>query len=165
MAQRNIKDLMTEGLQDIYDAEQQITQALPKMAQAASSQQLRQGFEQHLQETRGQIQRLEQAFQALGIQPQGRPCEAIRGMVQETEELLQQGLAPEVQDAGLIVSAQKVEHYEIAAYGSLRSLAQACGANDCANLFEQTLKEEKATDEKLTQLANSEVNPKAARAA
>jgi len=165
MAQRTIKDLLTEEMQDIYHAENQILQALPKMAQAASSQQLKQAFQQHLEETRGQVERLNQAFQALNVQAQGQTCEAMQGLIEETEELLQEGLAPEVQDAGLILAAQKVEHYEIAAYGSLRSLAQACGVQNVADLLEQTLREEKATDEKLTELANSDVNPKAAKVA
>ncbi len=162
---KSIKDLLLEEMQDIYHAEQQLTQALPKMAQAATSPQLRQAFESHLKETQNQVERLKQAFQAIGEQPKAKACVAMQGLVSEAEELLQEGLPGELQDAGLIVAAQKVEHYEIAGYGSLVALAQACNLTDAARLFNETLSEEKATDEKLTQLACNEINPKAAQAA
>jgi ferritin-like metal-binding protein YciE len=165
MSEQALKDLLIEELQDTYNAETQILEALPKMAQAASSEQLKQAFQTHHQETQGQIQRLEQIFQKLNAQPGGNTCEATQGLIEEAEELIGGGHPPEVLDVALVMSAQKVEHYEIASYGSLRALAQTCGMTEVAQLLEQTLDEEKATDEKLNKIAEGEINAKALKAA
>jgi ferritin-like metal-binding protein YciE len=165
MSEQALKELLIEELQDTYSAETQILQALPKMADAASSQELKQAFQTHQQETQGQVQRLEQVFQILGAQPGGNTCEAAQGLIEEAEEIIGEGHPPEVLDVALIIAAQKVEHYEIASYGSLRTLAQTCGMNDVAQLLDQTLAEEKATDEKLNQLAEGGVNQRAIQAA
>jgi ferritin-like metal-binding protein YciE len=165
MSEQALKDLLIEELQDTYSAETQILEALPKMAEAASSQQLKQAFQTHLQETRGQVQRLEQIFQKLNAQSGGNTCEATQGLIEEAEELIGGGHPPEVLDVALVMSAQKVEHYEIASYGSLRTLAETCGMTEIAQLLQQTLEEEKATDEKLNQIAEGEVNAKALQAA
>jgi ferritin-like metal-binding protein YciE len=165
MSEQALKDLLIEELQDTYSAETQILGALPKMAEAASSQQLKQAFQTHHQETQGQVQRLEQIFQKLNAQPGGNTCEATQGLIEEAEELIGGGHPPEVLDVALVMSAQKVEHYEIASYGSLRALAQTCGMTEIAQLLEQTLDEEKATDEKLNKIAEGEINAKALKAA
>jgi ferritin-like metal-binding protein YciE len=165
MSKEALKDLLIEELQDAYSSESQILEALPAMADAASSPQLKQAFQTHLQETDGQVKRLEQIFQILQADPAGNTCEATQGLIEEAEEIMDQGLSPEVLDVALIMAAQKVEHYEIASYGSLRTLAETCGMTDVAKLLDETLSEEKATDEKLTQLAEGEVNQRAFKAA
>ncbi|WP_372399832.1 ferritin-like domain-containing protein [Azospirillum sp. HJ39] len=165
MSKEALKDLLIEELQDAYSSETQILEALPAMADAASSPQLKQAFQTHLQETDGQVKRLEQIFQILQADPAGNTCEATQGLIEEAEEIMAQGLSPEVLDVALIMAAQKVEHYEIASYGSLRTLAETCGMSDIAKLLDETLSEEKATDEKLTQLAEGEVNQRAFKAA
>ncbi|AWU95579.1 DUF892 family protein [Azospirillum melinis] len=165
MSKEALKDLLIEELQDAYSSETQILEALPAMADAASSPQLKQAFQTHLQETDGQVKRLEQIFQILQADPAGNTCEATQGLIEEAEEIMDQGLSPEVLDVALIMAAQKVEHYEIASYGSLRTLAETCGMTDVAKLLDETLSEEKATDEKLTQLAEGEVNQRAFKAA
>jgi ferritin-like metal-binding protein YciE len=165
MSKEALKDLLIEELQDAYSSETQILEALPAMAEAASSPQLKQAFQTHLQETDGQVKRLEQIFQILQADPAGNTCEATQGLIEEAEEIMDQGLSPEVLDVALIMAAQKVEHYEIASYGSLRTLAETCGMTDIAKLLDETLGEEKATDEKLTQLAEGEVNQRAFKAA
>jgi ferritin-like metal-binding protein YciE len=165
MSKEALKDLLIEELQDAYSSETQILEALPAMADAASSPQLKQAFQTHLQETDGQVKRLEQIFQILQADPAGNTCEATQGLIEEAEEIIDQGLSPEVLDVALIMAAQKVEHYEIASYGSLRTLAETCGMTDVAKLLDETLSEEKATDEKLTQLAEGEVNQRAFKAA
>lgn len=165
MSKEALKDLLIEELQDAYSSETQILEALPAMADAASSPQLKQAFQTHLQETDGQVKRLEQIFQILQADPAGNTCEATQGLIEEAEEIMDQGLSPEVLDVALIMAAQKVEHYEIASYGSLRTLAETCGMSDIAKLLDETLSEEKATDEKLTQLAEREVNQRAFKAA
>lgn len=165
MSKEALKDLLIEELQDAYSSETQILEALPAMAEAASSPQLKQAFQTHLQETDGQVKRLEQIFQILQADPAGNTCEATQGLIEEAEEIMAQGLSPEVLDVALIMAAQKVEHYEIASYGSLRTLAETCGMTDVAKLLDETLSEEKATDEKLTQLAEGEVNQRAFKAA
>ncbi len=163
MAKMNsLEELFMHELQDIYDAEQQITQALPNMAQATSSQELRQAFELHLGETQQQIQRLEQVFNQMGMQPQGRTCQAMKGLITECQDLMQEKADPAVMDAGLIASAQKVEHYEIAAYGTLRTWASRLGQNEVVTLLQQTLDEEGKTDKELTRLAEQLVNIQAA---
>lgn len=165
MSKEALKDLLIEELQDAYSSETQILEALPAMADAASSPHLKQAFQTHLQETDGQVKRLEQIFQILQADPEGNTCEATQGLIEEAEEIMDQGLSPEVLDVALIMAAQKVEHYEIASYGSLRTLAETCGMMDVAKLLDETLSEEKATDEKLTQLAEGEVNQRAFKAA
>jgi ferritin-like metal-binding protein YciE len=165
MAIKNVQDLLLQELRDLYDAEKQLVRALPKMAKGASSEQLRQAFEEHLDETKGQVERLEQVFETLDKRSRGKPCEAMRGLVQEASEMMEEIKTPQVLDAALIAGAQKVEHYEIAAYGSVRALAEACGHQEAAQLLEETLEEEKAADEKLNQIALSEVNRTALEAA
>lgn len=165
MAAKTMQDLFIEELRDIYHAEKQIARALPKLAKQASSETLRQAMETHVEETKGQIDRLEQVFELLDTRSRGKRCEAMEGLLDEAREVLELGLAPEVLDAALIAAAQKVEHYEIASYGTLCAYAEACGLGDAAKLLRETLEEEKATDMKLNELATSDVNKKAAQAA
>jgi ferritin-like metal-binding protein YciE len=160
----SVQDLVIYKLQSIYDAENQILEALPEMAQAVSNQQLKQGFEAHVQQTQGQVQRLEQILQQLGAQPSGETNKGIKGLIQEGQTLIKQGGAPEVLDAAIIGAAQGIEHYEIAAYGTARTLAQQLGMNEAAQLLEQTLNEEKQQDEQLTQVAQQNVNQQAQQA-
>lgn len=164
MASKSMKDLFVAEIQDMYSAEMQLTKALPKMAKNASNAELRSAFEQHLTETKNQISRLEQVGQKLGISLSSNTCEAMEGLVEEGEEVIGEGYESEVLDAGLIASAQKVEHYEIASYGTLCALAKQLGHQDIATLLHQTLEEEKRTDEKLTRLAEGRVNMQASRA-
>jgi ferritin-like metal-binding protein YciE len=161
MAAKTMQDLLIEDLRDIYHAEKQIAKALPKMAKAASSPQLRQAFETHLEQTNGQIERLQQVFDELDTRPRGKHCDAMEGLISEAQEILEMGLAPEVQDAALIAAAQKVEHYEIASYGTLHAYATACGLDRVAQLLDETLQEEKDTDTLLNKLAIGDVNKKA----
>lgn len=161
MAAKKMQDLMVEELRDIYHAEKQLIRALPKMQKAASAESLKQAFEQHLEETRHQVERLEQIFEELDMRTRGRRCEAMEGLVEEAQEMMEEGLAPEVLDAALVAAAQKVEHYEIASYGTLRAYAEALGHEKITQLLDQTLEEEKATDQRLNQLALSEINKRA----
>jgi ferritin-like metal-binding protein YciE len=161
MASKTLKDLFIDQLQDAYSAETQLTKALPKMAKAAGSSELRAGFEQHLKETQNQITRLEQVCQQLGCKTASNTCEAMQGLVAEGEEIMGLGLDKDAQDAGLIAAAQKVEHYEIALYGTLCAFAKELGHTEAASILHETLEEEKRTDEKLTHLAKARVNPKA----
>lgn len=149
----NLQDLLVEELKDLYNAEQQMVKALPKMAKAAGSEDLRNAFEEHLKQTKGHVGRLDQAFEQLGLPARGKKCAAMEGLIEEGKELIAEGLPENVQDAGLIGAAQKVEHYEIAAYGTARTHAELLGHAKVADLLEQTLKEEKQTDEKLTELS------------
>jgi ferritin-like metal-binding protein YciE len=148
-----LHDLFVIELRDIFDAENQLLAALPLLAKAAQHEPLRELFELHLRETKEQIRRLEQLFQALGMSPEGKPCKGMKGIIDEARELLQQDADPDVLDAGLVVAAQKVEHYEICGYGSVRTFARVLGYKDAAQVLERTLKEESNTDEKLTQIA------------
>jgi ferritin-like metal-binding protein YciE len=159
-----MRDLLETALQDAYSAETQILEALPEMEEAASSPSLKQAFQRHRQETEQQVKRLEQACQQLGIEPEGETCEAMEGLVEEGESLIDDLDQGPVLDAALIGAAQKVEHYEIAAYGTLATMLKAMGQTQAAELMAQTLQEEKRTDEMLTQLAEQEVNPAALRA-
>lgn len=161
MAAKTMQDLLIEDLRDIYHAEKQIAKALPKMARAASSDQLRKAFETHLEQTNGQIERLQQVFEELDTRPRGKHCDAMEGLISEAQEILEMGLAPEVQDAALLAAAQKVEHYEIASYGTLHAYATACGLDKVAKLLDETLQEEKDTDTLLNKLAIGDVNKKA----
>jgi len=154
-------DLFTHQLQDLYDAEIQLTEALPKMADAASSSDLRNAFNSHLLETREHVKRLEQVFKAVGKSPQRQSCPAMKGLVKEGSETISASGDERVKDAALIASAQRVEHYEIAAYGTLRTLARQVGLNDVANLLQKTLDEEGNTDKKLTRLAENHINQEA----
>lgn len=154
-------ELFTDMLKDVHSAETQIVEALPKMAEKATSQELRQALELHLDESREQIARLDRIMQMLGTQPSGNPCEAMQGLLQEGEEILSRAQSAEVRDAGIIAAAQAVEHYEIARYGTLAAWAEQLGLDDAQDLLEETLEEEKATDEKLNDIALMSVNEKA----
>jgi ferritin-like metal-binding protein YciE len=165
MAVKSVNDLELEELRDIYHAEKQLVKALPKMAKKAKSDKLRQAFEHHLDQTRGHVDRLEQVFEKLDTRPRAKRCEAMEGLITEAEELMEEVNTPEVLDAALIAAAQKVEHYEIASYGTLHALAEELGQNEVANLLEQTLNEEKEADEKLNQIALSDVNKAALQVA
>jgi ferritin-like metal-binding protein YciE len=164
MALDTLHDLFVYELRDLYDAEQQILAGLPLMAQAAHSPQLRRLFEEHLKETREQIERLDRLFSAVGVSFTGRSCKAMQGLLAEARETIQQEADPEVLDAALIIEAQKIEHYEIAGYGSVRTFARELGYKDAENLLAETLKEESSADEKLTRIAEGRVNLKAATA-
>jgi ferritin-like metal-binding protein YciE len=159
---KTLDNLFVHTLQDIYYAETQITKALPKMIDKASDPQLRQGFETHLRETENQIRRLDQVFQMHGQSPKGVDCPAIDGIIEEANETAGDIADKEVLDAALLAAAQAVEHYEITRYGTLVAWAKQLGRDDCARLLQQTLEEEKATDQKLTAMAESKVNRKAA---
>jgi ferritin-like metal-binding protein YciE len=148
-----LKELYIDELKDLYNAENQLVKALPKMAKAASSNELRQDFEKHLKQTQGQVQRLEKIFQALGESPKGKKCKGMEGLIKEGSEAMEEDYEGSVMDAALIGAAQRVEHYEIAGYGTVRSMAETLGEDGHVALLEQTLEEEKETDEKLTELA------------
>ena len=162
MPENSLQQLYVEQLKDLYSAENQLVKALPKMAKAAKSEALREGFEQHLEQTRGHVQRLEQIFEAMEESPKGRKCAGMQGLVKEGEELLDENSSSEALDAGLIAAAQRVEHYEIAGYGSVRTFAELLGETEAVGLLQQTLSEEKETDEKLTEIAK-EANAMAIR--
>jgi len=153
MKLNTLEDLFFHELQDLYDAENQIAKSLPKMAKSASSPELKRAFENHAEETKTQIERLTQIFELLGKPAKGKKCEAMKGLLAEGQELMSENAEPEVLDAGLIASAQKVEHYEIAGYGTVRTWAQVLGHPEAAELLDQTLDEESAADEKLTGIA------------
>jgi ferritin-like metal-binding protein YciE len=159
---QSLQDLFMNGLQYAYDAEKQLTEALPKLAQAASSPQLRQAFEQHLQETQEHVRRAEQLFSALGKQPETKPNTVVQAMRQEADKMIQMTDASPIRDAALIVAGNQVEHYEMAAYGSLRNFAELLGKQDCVQSLQQTLDEEKKADAKLTELGESQINKQAA---
>ena len=156
-----LEDLYQHQLQDVYYAEQQITKALPKMIEKATNAQLRQGFETHLRETEGQIARLERVFELEGHTPKGATCPAIDGIIKEANEVAGDIADKAVLDAALVAAAQAVEHYEIARYGTLIAWANQLGHTDSAALYAETLVEEKATDAKLTELAEARVNEEA----
>ena len=158
----SLDDLFVHQLQDIYYAENQITKALPQMISKATDPQLRQGFQTHLTQTQNQIKRLEQVFEMHGHKPKAVNCPAIDGIIKEANEIAGEVADKEVLDAALLASAQAVEHYEITRYGTLIAWAQQLGRNDCASVLEKNLDEEKATDKKLTALAESKLNRKAA---
>jgi ferritin-like metal-binding protein YciE len=160
MEHQALKELYIDELKDIYNAENQLVKALPKMAKAANSEELRTGFEEHLEQTRGHVQRLEQIFKELGEKPSGKKCKGMEGLVAEGQEMMGEDFEDDLMDAALISAAQRVEHYEIAAYGTVRTYAELLGEDTAAQLLEQTLEEEKETDQKLTDMA-SEINVKA----
>jgi ferritin-like metal-binding protein YciE len=159
-----LEELLIDELKDIYNAENQIVKALPKMAKAASSPELKRAFERHLEETRRQVERLDQIGQALDVKLTGKKCKGMEGLIEEGKELIEEDFDENALDAGLIGAAQKVEHYEIAAYGTARTHAEMLGYTKAAKLLQQTLDEEGATDKKLTQLAESIINVEAATA-
>jgi ferritin-like metal-binding protein YciE len=165
MAVKSVQDLLIDELRDIYHAEKQLVKALPKMAKATKSDKLRQAIEHHLEETKGQVDRLEQVFDKLDTRTRGKTCEAMEGLIEEAKEMMEEIKTPEVLDVALIAAAQKVEHYEIASYGSVCALAEALGQNEVAQLLNQTLEEEKQADQKLNQIALSDVNKTAMKAA
>ncbi|QEG38807.1 ferritin-like domain-containing protein [Roseimaritima ulvae] len=160
----SLECLLVDQLQDLYDAENRLVDALPKMADAASSPELKQAFRSHLDETKGHVNRLEQAFQLLDASAKRKTCNAMKGLVSEGEEMIEAKGDAAIKDAALIAAAQRVEHYEMAGYGSARNFAQRCGRQDVADLLQQTLQEEGGADKKLTQIAESSINSAAARA-
>jgi len=161
-AEKTLEDLFEDTLKDIYYAERQITKALPKMAKAAQSDQLRAGFEKHLEETEGHVERLQQIFEILGKPARGKTCDAILGIIEEGKSIMEEFEDSPALDAGLISAAQAVEHYEIARYGTLKAWAKQLGKNDIVKLLEATEQEEIATDKSLSQLGLQEANRKAA---
>lgn len=163
MAQdKTLDDLFLDTLKDIYYAERQILKALPKMAKAAESADLKAGFEQHRQETEVQVERLEQVFELLGKTPRGKTCDAILGILEEGKSIMEEYKGTSALDAGLVAAAQAVEHYEIARYGTLKTWANQLGMKEALALLDATLKEETATDVKLSKLATTQVNREAA---
>ncbi|MCM2293993.1 DUF892 family protein [Allorhizobium sp. BGMRC 0089] len=158
MPTKTLNDLFHETLRDIYYAERKILKALPKMARGANSDKLKAAFEKHRNETEGHVERLQQIFEMIGKSPRGKTCQAIEGIIEEGEEILEEFKGTPALDAGLLAAAQAVEHYEISRYGTLRSWAKELGMKDAVALLEQTLSEESKTDEALTQLAEKTVN-------
>ena len=154
----SIEDLFVNGLQYVYDAERQLTEALPELAQASSTPQLREAFEQHLQETKEHVGRCEEVFKRLGVQPETEPNTVLKQMRQEAQQMIENTDKWEIRDAALIVAGNQVEHYEMSAYGSLRAFAQMLGYGDVADILQKTLEEEKKADAKLTQIGESQVN-------
>lgn len=164
MKVENLRELLVEELQDLYSAENQLTKALPKVAKAASDPMLKKAIESHLKETEGHVERLEKVFKKLDESPKGKTCAGMKGLISETDERIKEGAEDEsVLDAGLIADAQRVEHYEISAYGTARTFAGLLGEKEIVHLLEETLKEEKAADAKLNQIAEGiNVDAKAA---
>lgn len=160
MPSEGLRDLYVDELKDLYNAENQLVKALPKMAKAASSDELRQGFQEHLEQTRGHVQRLEKIFKSLGESPKGKKCAGMEGLVKEGSEVMEEDFEGALMDAALIGAAQRVEHYEIAAYGTTSEFAKILGESVHVSLLGETLQEEKETDEKLTELARA-INPQA----
>jgi len=164
MSLDSLDKLFLEELKDVYNAEKQILRALPRMAKTADSPELQQAFTKHLKETEGHVRRLERIFQELGQAARGKKCKGMEGLLEEGKEVLEEDGEPAVIDAALIASAQRVEHYEIAAYGCLRTYAQLLGYSQAEQLLQQTLQEEEAADQKLTELGESGINEAAAAA-
>ena len=160
-AKKSLEDLFVHSLKDIYNAEKQLVKALPKMAKGATSENLRAAIESHLAETEGQVERLEQIFQSLELANRGIKCAAMQGLVEEGQEALEGEFEPSVQDAAIIAAANKVEHYEIATYGTLVTFARLLRHAEAEELLQATLDEEKEADRKLTELAESEINVEA----
>jgi ferritin-like metal-binding protein YciE len=163
MELETLKDLYIHKLKDLYSAEQQLVKALPKMAKAASNKELAAGFQEHLEQTKGHAQRLENILSSHKETFRGAKCKGMEGIVAEGAEMIEEEAETEVKDAGLIAAAQRVEHYEMAGYGTARSYAELLGDKDDANLLQMTLEEERATDQKLTNLAKTAINITAAR--
>lgn len=161
MKLESLKDLYLEQLQDIYSAETQLVEALPKMAETATSSDLKKGFKDHLAQTKEHVKRLERVFKGLGEEAKSKTCEGMKGLIKEGEEMIKMKGDDASRDAGLIAAAQRVEHYEIAAYGTVRTYAEMLGYDEHVTLLDQTLQEEGETDKKLTQLAMSHINEEA----
>jgi ferritin-like metal-binding protein YciE len=164
MALSTLHNLFVDQLKDLYNAENQLLKALPKMAKAAAAQELKDAFEEHLEVTRGHVERLETIFGELEISGKGKKCQAMEGLVAEGSEVLAEKGDPSVKDAALIAAAQRVEHYEMAGYGCVRTFATLLGYEDAANLLQQTLDEEGEADQKLTELAETVINVEAEKA-
>ena len=167
MADNGLRDLYLDELRDLHNAENQLVKALPKMAKASSSDELREGFEQHLEQTKGHVERLEQIFEAMDESPKGKKCAGMEGLVKEGSEVMEEDFDGAVMDAALIGAAQRVEHYEIAAYGTVIAFANQLGESEHASLLKDTLEEEKETDQKLTSLSqdiNSQASSESGRA-
>ena len=162
---KTMNDLLVTFMQDVYYAERQILKALPKMAKASSNEELREALMHHREETQGQVERLQKAFDALGKRARGQTCEAINGLIEEGEEVIEEFQEPAVRDAGILACAQAVEHYEMARYGAIVAWAKEVGANDVAQLMQETLDEEKKADSLLNQLAKKAINQQANRKA
>lgn len=158
----NLRDLLVDELKDLYSAETQLVKALPAAAKAAESDELRAGIEEHLEQTKGHVERLEKTMEILGESPKGQKCKAMEGLVAEAKEMIEKDAESPVRDAGIITSAQRIEHYEISAYGSAIAFARLLGESRIAELLQRTLDEEAETDKKLTDLAESGINEKAA---
>ena len=163
MAQKTLKDVFIDEVRDTYDAERQLTKALPKMAKAATSPELKEAFTHHLQETRGQIERLEKVFEMLGERARGKHCAGIAGIIEEGASMMEEDFDEPTMDASLIAGGQRAEHYEMAAYGTLVAWARELGHMEAAEFLDETLNEEKAADEKLSLLAQNGINPDAAK--
>jgi len=161
MKLQSVEDLFLQGLQYLYDAEKQLTQALPKMSQAASTPELKQAFEHHLQETKEHVGRAEEIFKQFGKQPEAKPNSVLKQMSQEAEQMIQNTDQSPVRDAALIVAGNQVEHFEIASYGSLRTFAELLGKQNVVAIIDKTLQEEKQADKKLTEIGEQNVNQKA----
>ena len=157
----SLQKLYLEELRDVYNAENQLLKALPKMAKAASSEELKQALEDHLEETQGHVERLDEIFEALGENAKGKTCQAMKGLIEEGSEILSEKGEESVLDAGIIAAAQKVEHYEMATYGTLRTWANLLGEDEAAELLQETLDEEGDADQRLNELAEEIVNPEA----
>jgi len=164
MSLESLDSLFLDELKDVYNAEKQILKALPRMAKAASAEELREAFTHHLHETEGHVRRLEQIFKSLGQTARGKKCKGMEGLLEEGKDLMEEEGAPEVIDAALIAAAQRVEHYEMAAYGCLRTYAQLLGYDQAVSLLQETLAEEEAADEKLTALGEGGINQAAVSA-
>jgi ferritin-like metal-binding protein YciE len=156
-----LEDLYTDMLKDLYSAEKQLVKALPKMAKSAQSSDLQKAFQDHLKQTEGHVDRIERIFSDMGGSPRGKKCVGMEGLIEEGSELMNENVDPDVLDAGLIAAAQKVEHYEIGSYGTVRTWAERLGYNDAARLLQNTLDEEGEANKKLTQIAESHVNMEA----
>ena len=154
----SLRELLIDELSDLYSAEKQLIAALPKMAKAASSENLREAIESHLEETKGQVDRLDQIFEEMGEKPKRKKCKAMEGLIEEGKEVIEEDGAPEVKDAALIGAAQRVEHYEMAGYGTARAFAESLSLPNVAQLLQQTLDEEGEADKKLGLLASNEIN-------
>lgn len=160
-----MKDLLLMELRDIYDAEKQALRGMTKVSRKVTNEKLKEAISKHKDQTEGQIERLKQVFELLDQRPRGKHCDAMEGLISEAQEILDEGLEPEVLDAALIAALQKIEHYEIASYGTVHAYAEAMGNKEVAKLLEETLKEEKETDELLNKIAVGEVNKKAMQSA
>ncbi len=154
MAMQSLDDLFVHELKDVYDAEHQVVNALPKMAKAANASDLQSTFEEHLKQSKGHIERLKQVFDLLNRKPARETCDGMKGLIEEGQKVLEEDMSDEVRDAALIAAAQRVEHYEMAGYGTLRTYAHLLGHAEAAQLLQQILDEEEITDKKLSQLAN-----------